>query len=243
MVDHNISLKEGNIDPLEIHKFDQLADKWWDPAGELAALHHINPTRLAYVRRNAGLEGKKVLDVGCGGGLLAEAMAKAKAHVTAIDASIEGLTVARKHLTTSDINIDYRLTSAEEFAKVAPAQFDVVTCMELIEHVPNPASLVNACSQLVRPGGHLFFATVNRTLPALLLVIFASEYLFGIVRKGTHQYKKFIRPEELAAYAKATGMVQSDLTGLRYLPFLNYSALCSSTMMNYMMHFQKPLLK
>ncbi len=232
-------VNEENIDPAEIAKFGKLADKWWDPSGELAALHHINPTRLAYVDDRAGISGKKILDVGCGGGLLAEAMAEAGGDVTAIDASMEGLAVARSHLAESGLTIDYRLTSAEAFAKWLPGEFEVVTCMELIEHVPQPASLVKACSELVRPGGHLFFATVNRTLPALFLVIFISEYLFGIVRKGTHQYRKFVRPEELGKYAKGCGMVKRDLTGLRYLPFIKYSALCRSTRLNYMMHFQK----
>ncbi len=232
---------EDNIDPMEIAKFGKLADKWWDPAGELAALHHINPTRLAYVNDRAGISGKKILDVGCGGGLLAEAMAKTGGDITAIDASTEGLAVARSHLAQSGLTIDYRLTSAEAFAREAPGLFDVVTCMELIEHVPNPASLVKACGELVRPGGHLFFATVNRTLPALFLVIFVSEYLLGIVRKGTHQYRKFVRPQALGEYAAACGMVERDLTGLRYLPFINYSALCKSTRLNYMMHFQKPI--
>jgi 2-polyprenyl-6-hydroxyphenyl methylase/3-demethylubiquinone-9 3-methyltransferase len=228
-----------NLDPAEIAKFDKLAHKWWDSKGELAALHHINPTRLAYIKNRAGLKGKIVLDVGCGGGLLAEAMARAKGHVTAIDTSMKALVVARSHLSISRLNVNYHLTTAEEFAEVATEQFDVVTCMELIEHVPDPASLVTACSRLVRPGGHLFFATVNRTVPALLLVIIVSEYLFGIVRRGTHQYKKFIRPEELTLYATTAGMIKRDLTGLRYLPFIKYSHLCRSNALNYLMHFEK----
>jgi len=228
-----------NFDPGEIAKFDKMAHKWWDSKGELAALHHINPTRLAYIKNRVDLKGKKILDVGCGGGLLAEAMAKAKGDVTAIDTSMKALTVARNHLSVSKLNVNYNLTTAEEFAKVAPEQFDVVTCMELIEHVPSPASLVTACSRLVRPGGHLFFATVNRTVLALLLVIIFSEYLFGIVCRGTHQYKKFVQPEELTLYATTAGMVKRDLTGLRYLPFIKYSHLCRSTVLNYLMHFEK----
>jgi len=231
---------DENIDPAEIAKFDRLADKWWDPKGELAALHHINPTRLAYVESRAGgLAGRRVLDVGCGGGLLSEAMARAGAHVIAIDASLEGLAVARRHSESVGLVVDYHLTTAEEFTQEALRQFDVVTCMELIEHVPNPASLVAACAKLVKPGGHLFFATVNRTLPAMALVIWASEYLFNIVRRGTHQYKKFVRPEELAAYAEAAGLAKMHTTGLRYLPWINYSALCRGKSLNYMMHFQK----
>jgi 2-polyprenyl-6-hydroxyphenyl methylase/3-demethylubiquinone-9 3-methyltransferase len=231
--------RQENIDPAEITKFSELAHKWWEPTGELAALHHINPTRLAYIETRTNLKGQNILDVGCGGGLLTEAMAKAKGEVTAIDASAKAIAIARKHLSISKLNIDYRLTTAEEFAEKTSRQFDVVTCMELIEHVPKPASLVAACSRLVRPGGHLFFATVNRTLPALLLVIIVSEYLLGIVRRGTHQYKKFVRPEELTAYATAVGMVKRDLSGLRYLPFIKYSHLCRSTALNYLMHFEK----
>lgn len=242
MIFSGMYANQENIDPKEIVKFGQLAEKWWDPAGELAALHHINPTRLAYVNdRCGGLEGKKVLDVGCGGGLLTEAMAKAKGDVTAIDASSEGLNVARSHMALSGLAIDYQLASAEEFAGANPQQFDVVTCMELIEHVPKPDSLVNACSELVRPGGHLFFATVNRTVLSYLLVIVASEYLLNIVKKGTHHYHKFVRPEELTAYATACKMIRRDLSGLRYLPLVKYSALCRSTSLNYMMHFQKPV--
>ena len=231
--------KQENIDPVEIAKFSELAHKWWNPTGELAALHHINPTRLAYIETRVTLKGQHILDVGCGGGLLTEAMAKVNGQVTAIDASAKAIAVARKHLSFSKLDVDYRLTTAEEFVKETSKQFDVVTCMELIEHVPKPASLVTACSRLVRPGGHLFFATVNRTLPALLLVIIASEYLLGIVRRGTHQYKKFVQPEELTSYAAAAGMVKRDLTGLRYLPFIKYSHLCRSTALNYLMHFEK----
>lgn len=236
------SADEKNLDPLELAKFGEMAGKWWDPEGELAALHHINPTRLAYINARVDLKDKAVLDVGCGGGLLTEAMAAAGALVTAIDASAEGLAVARSHLADSGLDVDYRLTTAEEFAQNQPGRFDAVTCMELIEHVPSPASLVRSCSRLLRPGGHLFFATVNRTLPALILVIVVSEYLLGIVKKGTHQYKKFVRPEELTAYAAAAGMEKRDLSGLRYLPFIKYSSLCRSTTLNYMMHFQKPAL-
>lgn len=231
--------REENIDPSELANFDRQAEKWWDPGGELAALHHINPTRLAYIDHRVALTGKRVLDVGCGGGLLTEAMAGTGAEVTAIDASSAGLAVARNHMAGSGLEIDYRLATAEEFAQTAPERFDVVTCMELIEHVPSPASLVKACSRLVRPGGHLFFATVNRTLPALFLVIIVSEYLLGIVRRGTHHYKKFVRPDELAAYAEKAGMTRRNTAGLRYLPFIKYSALCQSTTLNYMMHFQK----
>jgi 2-polyprenyl-6-hydroxyphenyl methylase/3-demethylubiquinone-9 3-methyltransferase len=232
-------VNEKNLDPEELVKFDRLAHKWWDSKGELAALHHINPTRLAYIKNRADLNGKNILDVGCGGGLLAEAMAKAKGNVTAIDTSLKALKVAHNHLSISKLNVSYHLTTAEEFAQVAPEQFDVVTCMELIEHVPDPASLVTACSRFLRPDGDLFFATVNRTPLALLLVIIVSEYLFGIVCRGTHQYKKFVRPEELTHYATTAGMVKHNLTGLRYLPFIKYSRLCRSTALNYVMHFKK----
>lgn len=228
-----------NIDADEISRFSAMADVWWDPAGELKALHDINPVRLAYVADRSPLDGKAVLDVGCGGGLLSEALADAGARVTAIDMADASLEVAKAHMRQRGLAIDYRRVTVEDLAVAEPGRFDVVTCMELLEHVPRPASILAACSRLVKPGGDVFFATVNRTFPAWLLVILASEYLLGIVRKGTHHYRKLVRPEELETWGRDAGLAAVDLSGLRYIPFVGYAALCRSTTMNYMMHFRK----
>jgi len=234
--------KMTNADPHELAKFGAMADLWWQPGGEFQALHDINPVRLRYVRERigpAGLAGRTVLDVGCGGGLLAEGMARAGAQVTGIDMVAAALSVARRHAADSGLRIDYRKDSAERFAESHPAAYDVVTCMELVEHVPVPAVLVRACAGLLRPGGDLFFATVNRTPLSYLLVILAAEYLLGIVRKGTHQHAKFVRPAELGRWGQRAGLTISDVTGLRYLPLIGYAQLCRSLSMNYMMHFKK----
>lgn len=228
-----------NIDAGEISRFSAMADVWWDPKGELKALHDINPVRLAYVADRSPLAGKRVLDVGCGGGLLSEALAAAGARVTAIDMAEASLAVARVHMRQQGLTIDYRQMTVEDLAAAEPGHFDVVTCMELLEHVPRPASILMACSRLVKPGGDVFFATVNRTVLAWLLVIVASEYILGIVRKGTHHYRKLVRPEELEQWGHAAGLAAENLSGLRYIPFGGYAALCRSTTMNYMMHFRK----
>jgi 2-polyprenyl-6-hydroxyphenyl methylase/3-demethylubiquinone-9 3-methyltransferase len=228
-----------NLDPAELSKFSRMADLWWDRKGAFAALHDINPVRLAYVRQRVDLVGQKILDVGCGGGILAEAMARAGARVTAIDLTPAGLIAARRHMQAARLTIDYRQASVEDLAEKAAEEFAIVTCMELLEHVPDPASVVRACGRLVKPGGDVFFATVNRTWLALLLVIGFSEYLFKIVAKGTHRYRKFVRPAELTAWGRAGGLTLKNLCGLRYIPFIRYSSLCRSTAMNYLMHFQK----
>jgi len=231
---------QPNVDPREVAKFAAMADLWWRPEGEFKALHEINPVRLAYVAgRAAGLARRRVLDVGCGGGLLAEAMARQGAKVTGIDMVPEALAVARRHAAEAELHLDYQEGSAEGWAQSHPAAYDVVTCMELVEHVPDPASLVEACAQLARPGGDLFFATVNRTPLAGLLVIGVAEYVLGIVRKGTHHYAKFVRPQELIAWGAAAGLSVGGLTGLRYLPFVGHARLCPSVGMNYMIHFKK----
>jgi len=229
-----------NIDSGEIARFSAMAEIWWDRNGEFKALHDINPVRLAYVHdRCAGLDGKMVLDVGCGGGLLAEALAARGGRVTGIDMAEASLAVARAHLQPSGLAIDYRRTTAEAHAEEKPGRYDVVVCMELLEHVPRPASIIDACARLVRPGGDLFFATVNRTWLSWLLVIVAAEYVMGIVRKGTHEYGKLVRPEELRRWGAESGLKVEDLSGLRYIPFGGRAALCRSTSMNYLMHFRK----
>jgi 2-polyprenyl-6-hydroxyphenyl methylase / 3-demethylubiquinone-9 3-methyltransferase len=233
---------DDNIDALEIAKFTAQADRWWELTGEFKALHEINPVRLAYVQAQAaGLKGQQVLDVGCGGGLLAEAMAARGARVTGIDRVAAALAAAATHAGAKGLRINYRHATAEAWAQGHAGQYDIVTCMELVEHVPDPARLVRACAQLVRPGGHLFFATVNRTWQARLLVIWVSEYVLGIVRKGTHAHARFVRPDELSRWGRQTGLVLAHLTGLRYLPFIGYVRLCKSTAMNYLMHFVRPV--
>jgi 2-polyprenyl-6-hydroxyphenyl methylase/3-demethylubiquinone-9 3-methyltransferase len=230
-----------NIDSEEITRFTTQADLWWDPKGEFKALHEINPVRLAYVRDRAGLHGKRILDVGCGGGLLAEAMAAKGARVIGIDMVEPALAVARKHALESGLSVEYRQSTAEAWARDHGNAYDVVTCMELVEHIPDPAGLIQALANMVRPGGDIFFATVNRTWPARLLVIWLSEYVLGLVRKGTHTYHKFVQPKELARWGKQAGLEVRHLSGLRYLPFIRYAALCKSTAMNYLMHFRKQL--
>lgn len=227
-----------NIDAGEISRFAAMAAVWWDRNGEFKALHDINPVRLAYVRNRTDLTGKKVLDVGCGGGLLSESLASCGAQVTGIDMAAASLTVARIHMLTNGLCIDYRQTTAEVLADANPGEFDVVVCMELLEHVPRPASIVDACARLVKPGGDLFFATVNRTWLAWLLVIVAAERVMGIVRKGTHAYAKLVKPGELAQWGIEAGLTVADLSGLRYIPFRGYAALSRSTRMNYLMHLK-----
>jgi 2-polyprenyl-6-hydroxyphenyl methylase/3-demethylubiquinone-9 3-methyltransferase len=231
-----------NLDPVEIAKFEAQANQWWESKGEFKALHEINPVRLDYIRDRCGLSGKQVLDVGCGGGLLAEAMAAQGARVTGIDRVKGALDAAKKHSLQSGHAIDYRYSTAESWVGGHRAQYDIVTCMELIEHVPRPAELVHACSDLVRPGGALVIGTVNRTWLSRLLIIGLSEYVLGVVRKGTHRYDKFRRPHELSHWARRAGLEPVDLCGLRYLPFVGYASLCRATHMNYLMHFHKPAL-
>ncbi|MGA6925931.1 MAG: bifunctional 2-polyprenyl-6-hydroxyphenol methylase/3-demethylubiquinol 3-O-methyltransferase UbiG [Desulfosarcina sp.] len=233
-----------NIDSGELARFSDMADTWWDRRGEFKALHDINPVRLAYVRRRADLNGRQVLDVGCGGGLLSEALAACGARVTGIDMAEAALAVARMHMRASGLSVDYRQTTAENLAEAHPDRFDVVVCMELLEHVPRPASVIDACARLVRPGGDLFFATVNRTWLSWLLVIVTAEYVMGIVRRGTHRYRRLVRPEELARWGIRSGLTVENRSGLRYNPFGGHAALCRSTSMNYLMHFRRtgPLL-
>lgn len=228
-----------NIDPEEVARFAAQADLWWDRKGRFKALHDINPVRLKYVQDRSPLKDKQVLDVGCGGGLLAEAMAACGAHVTGIDMAASSLAAAKNHARRSGIRVAYRQGTAEAWARTHAQMYDIVTCMELVEHVPEPASIVNACSRLLRPGGDLFFSTVNRTWLARLLVIWVSEYLLGIVRKGTHTYRKFVQPQELARWSGETGLTVRDLSGFRYIPFFGYTGLCRSTRMNYLMHLNK----
>lgn len=229
-------MQKTNADQAEINKFGSLASSWWDPAGELKSLHDINPLRLDWIRTQAnGLENKKILDIGCGGGILTEAMAQENADVYGIDLAEDSLEVARLHGLESDIKINYECISAEQYAAQHPASFDVVTCMELLEHVPSPASIVNACAQLVKPGGLVFFSTLNRNLKAFTLGIVAAEYILRMVPKGTHSYEKFIKPSELAAMARQAGLNTKAIAGISYQAISRTYNVSRNTDINYMM--------
>ena len=207
-----------NADPAELEKFSQLAHRWWDPEGEFRPLHEINPLRLDWIDERAGLAGKKVLDVGCGGGILAEAMAQRGAEVTGIDLSEKSLRVAELHQLESGAGVRYERAMAEEFAAGRAGQFDVVTCMELLEHVPDPASMVAACAQLVRPGGQVFFSTINRNPKSYLFAVIGAEYVLRLLPKGTHDYLRFIKPSELSRWSRAAGLRPDELIGMTYNP-------------------------
>jgi len=207
-----------NVDHHEIGKFDELAARWWDPDSEFKPLHDINPLRLGYIDQAAGLAGKDVLDVGCGGGILSEGMAARGARVTGIDLGEKPLRIAELHTLESGIEVTYRRIAAEALAAESPARFDTVTCMEMLEHVPDPASIVAACGRLVKPGGFVFFSTLNRNLKSYLLAIVGAEYVLGMLPRGTHDFARFIRPSELGAWVRATGMRTEDITGMTYNP-------------------------
>ena len=225
-----------NIDHNEIAKFEALATRWWDPESEFRTLHQINPLRLDFINERAPLEGKKVLDMGCGGGILSESMATRGARVTGIDMGEKPLSVAKLHLKESGLEVDYRQTTTEALAIEEPESFDIITCMEMVEHVPDPASVINACSRLVRPGGELFFSTINRTPKAWLFAIVGAEYLLNILPKGTHSYEKFIRPSELEKWARESGLVSKEITGMHYNPFTDHYWLAPGVEVNYLLH-------
>jgi 2-polyprenyl-6-hydroxyphenyl methylase/3-demethylubiquinone-9 3-methyltransferase len=229
----------NNIDEAEIARFEAMSSIWWDKTGGLKALHDINLLRLNYINDRSHVAGKHVLDVACGGGILAEAMAALRADVTGIDAGREALAVAKLHLGQSGLHVNYQLSTAEKFSETHIEHFDVITCLELLEHVPEPASIVEACSKLVKPGGDVFFASINRNPKAFLFAIITAEYILDLVRKGTHTYKKFIRPTELEHWASNVGLIRKDLTGLHYNPFLRKYTLGGNVHVNYMMHFSK----
>ncbi len=234
-----MDLDDANIDDAEILKFEAVAGKWWDKKGAFRALHDINGTRVDYINAGSGLSGKRVLDVGCGGGILSEAMADFGAIVTGIDMGREPLAVAKGHMVESGLAIDYRRGTVEGLAEDRQDSFDVVTCLELLEHVPDPQSVVNACKTLVKPGGHVFFATLNRNPLSYLLAIVAAEYLLGLVPKGTHRYDRFIKPVELAGWGRHAGLTLEDLSGFHYIPFLRRCALGGNASVNYLAHFSR----
>jgi 2-polyprenyl-6-hydroxyphenyl methylase/3-demethylubiquinone-9 3-methyltransferase len=228
-----------NVDPLELEKFSQLAHRWWDPRAEFKPLHDINPLRLDLIDRTAELRGKRVLDVGCGGGILAEAMAARGARVTGIDLAEQPLKVAQLHLAESGLDVDYRLAAPEALAREAPGGFGIVTCMELLEHVPDPAATVRACAELAEARGHVFFSTLNRNSKSYLLAVIGAEYVLKLLPRGTHDYARFIKPSELAAMCRAAGLEVSGLTGMTYNPFTRVYSLGSDTDVNYILHATK----
>lgn len=234
-----MTAQHSNLDAREITRFDALASRWWDPDGELRTLHAINPLRLGYIEERAGLRGKRALDIGCGGGLLSEAMAVRGAEVTGIDMADEPLTVAKLHRHESGLQVNYRKISAEELAAESPGQFDVVTCVEMLEHVPQPESIVRACAALAKPGGSVFFSTLNRNPKAFLFAIVGAEYALHLLPRGTHEYAKFIRPSELDAWARAAGLELRHSCGLHYNPLTHAYHLGGNLDVNYFMHYQR----
>ena len=230
-----------NVDPQEIAKFSELAHRWWDPESEFRPLHQINPLRLDWIDQRASLRGKRVLDVGCGGGILSDAMARRGADVLGIDLSTKALRVASLHaLEANTPSVRYREVSAETLAAESPSEFDVVTCMEMLEHVPDPLSVVSACAALVKPGGWLFFSTINRNPKSFLFAIVGAEYILKLLPKGTHEYAKFIKPSELAGYCREAGLDVNESCGLEYNPLTRRYWLSGDTSVNYMLACRRP---
>jgi 2-polyprenyl-6-hydroxyphenyl methylase/3-demethylubiquinone-9 3-methyltransferase len=228
-----------NVDPAEVAKFDALASRWWDPDGEFRSLHEINPLRLDWIRQHIQLSGAKIVDIGCGGGILAESMAKAGATVTGIDMAEGPLAVARLHQHDSDAQVHYRQATAEELAAEAAESFDVVTCLEMLEHVPDPSEVIKSCADLVKPGGHVFFSTINRNPKSFAFAIVGAEYVLKLLPAGTHEYEKFIRPSELESWARPAGLSLKDSIGMHYNPFTKEYSLGENLDVNYLMAYQR----
>jgi 2-polyprenyl-6-hydroxyphenyl methylase/3-demethylubiquinone-9 3-methyltransferase len=231
---------QHNVDASEIAKFDSLASRWWDPAGEFRPLHEINPLRLDYIRQRVTLRGRKVLDIGCGGGILSESMDQEGARVTGIDMADGPLAVARLHQAESGAEVEYLQSTAESMAQERPEQFDVVTCLEMLEHVPSPPAVIDACASLVRPGGDIFFSTINRNPKAFMLAIVGAEYLLRLLPAGTHEYDKFIKPSELETWSRRAGLQHRGSIGMHYNPLSREYSLGGNVDVNYLMHFQRP---
>lgn len=229
-----------NVDPAEIAKFEELASRWWDRQGEFKPLHEINPLRLHFIDERVQLNGKRVLDVGCGGGILSESMAQLGADVSAIDMGKAPLSVAKLHAMESDVEINYQQITVEELAQQQPHSFDAVTCMEMLEHVPNPASVIKACQALVKPGGSVFFSTINRNPKAYLFAIVGAEYLLKMLPTGTHEYAKFIKPSELDEWARESELQLKNITGMTFNPITNHYKLGKDVDVNYMTHYLSP---
>jgi len=226
-----------NVDPAEIAKFEELASRWWDKQGEFKPLHEINPLRLHFIDERVQLNGKRVLDVGCGGGILSESMAKLGADVTAIDMGKAPLSVAKLHAMESEVDVNYQQITVEELAEQQPHAFDAVGCMEMLEHVPDPSSVIKACQKLVKPGGSVFFSTINRNPKAYMFAIVGAEYLLKMLPRGTHEYAKFIKPSELDEWARQANLQLKNITGMTFNPLTNHYKLGNDVDVNYMTHY------
>lgn len=233
------NVNPSNFDAAELNKFNELAHKWWDKTSEFKPLHDINPLRLNFINDLASLKGKTVLDVGCGGGILSESMAEKGAKVTGIDLGEKALKVAQLHSLESGVAVDYQLIAVEKMAEENPEKFDVVTCLEMLEHVPDPASVVAACAKLVKPNGHVFFSTINRNPKAYLFAVIGAEYVLNMLPRGTHDYAKFIKPSEMASWARAAGLSQQHQAGMSYNPITQIYSLGTDVSVNYLAHFSK----
>jgi len=235
-----MELNTRNVDPAEIKKFEDLASRWWDKKGEFKPLHEMNPIRLNFINNGSPLSGKKALDVGCGGGILSESMARCSAQVSAIDMGKAPLSVARLHAMEEDLDIDYQQSTAEDFAEAHPAAFDVISCMEMLEHVPEPASVINACFNLCKPGGSIYFSTINRNPKSYALAIVGAEYVLNMLPKGTHEYNKFIKPSELDEWAQQAGLELMNISGIDYNPLTRLFRQSQNVDVNYMVHYKRP---
>ena len=229
-----------NVDPAELAKFDSFASRWWDTEGEFHSLHEINPLRLDWIRQHVKLAGSKVVDIGCGGGILTESMFAAGATVTGIDMAEGPLTVAKLHQHESGAEVDYRQCTAEELSEAEPGQYGVVTCLEMLEHVPDPSQVIRSCAELVPPGGHVFFSTINRNPKSFMFAIVGAEYVLKLLPRGTHEYEKFIRPSELEAWARDAGLELRTSIGMHYNPLTKEYSLGPNLDVNYLMYFQRP---
>lgn len=230
----------SNVDPVEVAKFNALASRWWDPDGDFRPLHEINPLRLDWIRERVDLQDRTALDIGCGGGILAESMAAAGAKVLGIDMADAPLNVAKLHQIESGVDVQYEQTTAETLAQTRTGEFDVVTCLEMLEHVPEPAQVIQSCAELVRPGGDVFFSTINRNPKSFAFAIVGAEYVLKLLPAGTHEYQKFIRPSELEEWARHAGLVHKGSIGLHYNPFTKAYSLGANLDVNYLMHFRRP---
>jgi 2-polyprenyl-6-hydroxyphenyl methylase/3-demethylubiquinone-9 3-methyltransferase len=236
---NTMNAARDNVDLAEVAKFDALAARWWDPDGEFRPLHEINPLRLDWIRQHVSLSGSKVIDIGCGGGILAESLAAADAIVTGIDMAEAPLAVAKLHQHESAAKVDYRHATAEELAATEAGTYDLVTCLEMLEHVPDPSRVIQSCSELVKPGGHVFFSTINRNPKAFAFAIVGAEYILKLLPAGTHEYEKFIRPSELEGWARRAGLALKDSIGMHYNPITREYSLGPNLDVNYLMYFQR----